>query len=298
MNSINGKILKSIGGFYHVETPDGVLICKARGLFRLKGVSPVAGDIAKVHFNGGEDAEPIITEIQERSNIIIRPPLANIDLAVIVSSTTEPPPNAFVLDKLIIIFENMGIEPCLVFTKTDKKMKQSFFDIYENAGFRVFTVDNTTGEGTDKLRKFLTGKTSALIGNSGVGKSSLLNRLLPELQLDTAEISKKLGRGKHTTRQVELFKYKNELGTGYIADTPGFSTVEAWRYGDLPSGKVAGCFREFRPFIGKCRYAGCRHIKEDGCEIITALNENKLSKSRYDSYTRIFEEARIKENTY
>jgi ribosome biogenesis GTPase len=295
MNKITGKILKSVGGFFHTETPDGVLLCTARGLFRLKEISPVAGDNVTVDTS---EATPVITEIAERKNHIIRPPLANLDALIIVISTVEPKPNRLILDKLIAIFESKEIEPVLLFTKIDKKEEAELREIYIKAGFEVFAIDNESGEGAEELRTFLQGKTCAFIGNTGVGKSSTLNSLFPDLKLETAAISKKLGRGKHTTRQVELFRIGKIGENSYIADTPGFSTVEAAKYGELLSDNVGLCFRELVPFLPQCKFAGCRHIKEEGCAVIAAVEEGKISRSRFESYKRIYEEAWAEERNY
>lgn len=293
MSIVSGKILKSVGGFYTVEAPCGVLNCKARGVFRVKNISPMAGDIARVQLD--DNAEPLIVDIADRKNSIIRPPLANLDAALLVVSTCEPAPNAFVLDKLIAIFESKDIEPVLVFTKKDKLVCSEFISIYEKIGFTVFAVDNTSGDGAEQVISYIKGKTTALIGNSGVGKSSLMNLIKPDLKADTNEISKKLGRGRHTTRQAELYKLDENT---YIADTPGFSTVEIGKYGAIPSTELMGCFREFAEFNGKCRFNNCVHMKEAGCLVTEAVKNGIISESRYGSYTRMYEEAKIAENTY
>jgi ribosome biogenesis GTPase len=300
MNSINGKIIKSVGGFFHVEKPagrsgdppDGVLLCTARGVFRLKEITPVAGDNVVVDLGG---STPVITDVLERKNHIVRPPLANLDAAIIVVSTVEPKPNRLILDKLIAIFESKEIEPVLLFTKIDKREEAELREIYVKAGFSVFSIDNTSGAGAEELRAFLMNKTCALIGNTGVGKSSTLNNLFPDLSLETAEISKKLGRGKHTTRQVELFRIAED---SYIADTPGFSTVEAAKYGELISDNVALYFREFVRFLPQCRFAGCRHLKEEGCAVIKALEAGEISESRFGNYVKIYEDAWAEERNY
>jgi len=304
MNKTTGKIIKSVGGFFHTETSDGLLLCNARGVFRLQNITPVAGDNVVIDTT---DSSPVITEILERKNHIVRPPLANLDAAVIVVSTVEPVPNKLILDKLIAIFENKDIEPVLLFTKIDKQEEAELRDIYRKAGFVTFAVSNTDNTGFDELREFLPGKTSAFIGNTGVGKSSTLNSLFPGLQLETAEISRKLGRGKHTTRVVELHRIPENPGeagiaaagsAGYIADTPGFSTVEAAKYGELASDDVGLCFREFVPFLGTCKFGGCTHVKEAGCAVIAAKDDGKITQSRFDSYVRIYEEAYKNERTY
>lgn len=293
MAIVTGKILKSVGGFYTIEAPCGVISCRARGVFRLKNISPMAGDIASVQLE--DNAEPLIIDIADRKNSIIRPPLANLDAALLVVSTCEPAPNAFVLDKLIAIFESKCIEPVLVFTKKDKLICSDFIGIYEKIGFKIFAVDNKSGDGVDEVIDFIKGKTTSLIGNSGVGKSSLMNLIKPDLKADINEISKKLGRGRHTTRQAELYKLDEST---YIADTPGFSTVEIGKYGAIPSTELMGCFREFAEYNGKCRFNNCVHMKEAGCLVTEAVKKGIISQSRYNSYAKMYEEAKIAENTY
>ncbi|MCL2698260.1 MAG: ribosome small subunit-dependent GTPase A [Oscillospiraceae bacterium] len=295
MSNITGKILKSVGGFFHVESLDGVLLCTARGVFRHKDITPVAGDNVVVDTGDICENTPVITDVLERKNHIIRPPLANLDAAIIVVSTVEPKPNRLILDKLIAIFESKEIEPVLLFTKTDKKEEEELRRIYEKAGFTVFSVNNTENTGTEAVRDFVQNKTCALIGNTGVGKSSTLNNLFPGFKLETAEISKKLGRGKHTTRQVELFGIDEN---SYIADTPGFSTVEAAKYGELISENVALYFREFVQFLDKCRFAGCSHTKEEGCAVINAKESGKINAGRFENYVRIYKDAWAEERSY
>ena len=291
---MTGLIIKALGGIYTVEASDGVYECKARGVFRKRGVSPVCGD--NVDFSLEEDGTGVITEIHERKSLLIRPPLANLDLLVFVSSVCEPEPNLLLLDKFIAIAEYKKINPAIVFTKIDKGDCEEYCSIYSRAGIAVFTVDNTTGEGSDKVREFLKGKLSAFTGNTGVGKSSLLNNIFPQLQLATNEISRKLGRGKHTTRHVELFKVE---GGGYVADTPGFSSFDTNRYDIIFKDDLAGCFCEFREYIGKCRFANCSHTKEKGCAVIQAVKDGKIAPSRHESYKEMYEQAKqLKEGEY
>lgn len=279
---MDGKILRAVGGIYEVETDEKHLLCKARGIFRNRSISPCAGDFVRV--SAEDNAEPIIEEIYERKNVLVRPPLANLDIAVLVISACEPAPNTYVIDKLIAVFEEKGIESVLVFTKMDKADCAELARIYENIGYRCFFTDNLTGEGTKPLEDYLKGRTAALIGNSGVGKSSLINCIFPDLEKQTGEISRKLGRGRHTTREVTLYPYHG----GYIADTPGFSTVEIGRYANIQKKDLKGCFREFS---GKdCRFADCVHLKETGCGVREALEAGKISESRYRNYERIFGE--------
>lgn len=286
--AFEGIITKAVGGVYYVDALNGFsenVKCVARGIFRNRGISPSAGDYVTVETN--ENAQPVITEIRERKNFLVRPPLANLDVIVFVNSTSEPAVNGFILDKLIAIADSKEIEPVVVFTKIDLKSADEYPDIYRKIGIKVCSVDNTTGDGAEEVRTLISGKISAFIGNSGVGKSSLLNVLYPELNLETAHTSRKLGRGRHTTRQVELFKRDN----GYIADTPGFSTVDTERYCRLSKYELDGAFREFRLFVEKCEFSDCAHIKERGCAVRAAVEGGDIAQQRYSSYLRMYEEA-------
>ena len=279
---LKGRIIKSVGGIYEVETADGNYQCKARGIFRSKGISPYTGDFVRICAE--DNAEPVIEEIFERKNELIRPPMANLDIVLLVISACEPYPNAYVIDKLIAVFESKGIETVPVFTKQDKSDSGELVSVYESLGYHCFKVDNTTGQGSDEIKEYINGKTVALIGNSGVGKSSLINCIFPELARATGEISKKLGRGRHTTREVTLYRF----GEGYIADTPGFSTVEVNRYIDIPKEELKECFREFDG--AECRFANCVHLKEAGCTVREKLAAGEIAKSRYESYERMYAE--------
>ncbi len=281
-----GIITKAVGGNYDVVTSDGVICCAARGIFRKNKISPCAGDNVTVELNGSD--RPVITEIDERKNHLIRPPLSNLDCVLTVISSVEPLPNPFVTDKLISVFESKAIEPIIVMTKNDIKACEEFAEIYKSGGFKVIFSDES-GAGSDEILAAIKGKLSALIGNSGVGKSTLINRIFPELALDTAQISKKLGRGRHTTRQVELYELPDG---GYLADTPGFSTVEISRYGYVDKAQLQYTFREFKEYIGHCRYNDCVHLKESGCAVTDAVKQGKINVSRYNSYVRLFEEAK------
>lgn len=223
----------------------------------------------------------------------MRPPLANLDGIVFVISCADPAPNRFILDKLIAIADSKSIEPMIAFTKCDLEQAEELAQIYSGIGITVCMVNNLTGDGADAVREFINGRVTAFIGNSGVGKSSLMNALFPQLSLETAIISKKLGRGKHTTRQAQLYRL-SELDpqmTGYAADTPGFSTVDTERYCRIPSGELDNSFREFAHFAEKCRFADCAHIKEKDCAVRAAAESGEIARSRYDSYLRMYDEA-------
>ena len=275
-----GLIIKAISGAFYVQTKDAILPCKARGIFRKRGIAPVAGDHVRI-----EDDN--IVEILPRKNELVRPKAANIDLALMTVSTVQPEPNTFVLDKLLTVCEYKEIEPIIIMTKADLKDDESFADIYRSAGFTVIM----TGEGIhneSQILDLMKDRVSIFIGNTGVGKSTLLNRLFPDLALRTAAISNKLGRGRHTTRQVELYPLP---GGGYVADSPGFSTVELEQYEPVRKEELQYCFREFAPFIDDCKFVGCSHRKEKGCAVLAALQEGKISPSRHESYVRLSEEA-------
>ncbi|MCH5207715.1 MAG: ribosome small subunit-dependent GTPase A [Oscillospiraceae bacterium] len=284
-----GIITKAVGGIYYADALDGDfsgenIKCAARGIFRARGIRPSAGDYVKISLS--ENSEPLIADIEKRRNFLSRPPLANLDRIFFVNSTVEPKVNRLILDKLIAVADSNGIEPIIVFTKIDLEMAEGLPDIYRGIGISVCAVDNISGDGANEVRELIGEGISAFIGNSGVGKSSLLNILFPELDLKTGEISKKLGRGRHTTRNVELFK----IGNGYIADTPGFSTVDIGFYCDIPKDELDGAFREFREAAAECRFADCLHVKECGCAVKEAVESGKIARERYDSYLRILEE--------
>lgn len=270
-----------------MEASDGVYECKARGLFRKKGISPNCGDNVKISAENA--SKGVIEEILPRRSQIIRPPLSNLDVLVFVSSVCEPRPNLLLLDEFIAIAEFKKIIPVVVFTKIDKQDSTDLAKLYRDAGLTVFEVNNLTGEGSEEVKAFLEGKLSAFTGNTGVGKSSLMNRIFPELKLETNEISEKLGRGKHTTRHVQL--YKLEKG-GYIADTPGFSSFDTNRYDIIYKDELADCFCDFREYLGKCRFPNCSHTKENGCAVIEAVNEGKIARSRHESYINMYEQAK------
>jgi len=284
---MEGIILKGIGGFYYVESADGIFECKARGLFRKEGITPLAGD--RVEFTKIDDEDGSIDRILERKNFLVRPAVANLDRLFIVTSVCDPAPNYFIIDKTIAAAEDKDIEPVLIITKTDMQDPSEIYDIYKDCGFPVVIFSAVTGNGADEVKELLKGKISAFTGNSGVGKSSLLNCIFPELSLPTGEISKKLGRGRHTTRFVELYK----LSDGYVADTPGFSAFELDRFDIIEKENLQFCFREFKEYLGTCKFtSSCSHTCEKGCAVIEAVNQGKISSSRHKSYVQMYDEVK------
>lgn len=290
MTILNGTIISSLGGTFKVAAQGSEYICKARGVFRNRQITPVCGDNVTVEIDP-LSGEGMITDVLERKNEIVRPPLANLDQLVFVISTCEPYPNLLLLDKFLAVSIYKNISPAIVFTKTDKAPADEYVKIYSDI-FPTFCVDNSTGEGVERVKELLRDKFSAFTGNSGAGKSTLLNNICPNLDLATNEISRKLGRGKHTTRRVDIYPLD---GGGYVADTPGFSTFNTQMYDTIMKQDLADCFPEFDEHLGKCRFQDCSHTKEQGCAVLQALNDGLISRSRHDSYCAMYaESAQIK----
>ena len=284
---LTGMIIKGIGGFYYVEAADAVYECKARGVFRKRGMRPCAGDQVEISLSA--DGTGAIEEIKPRKNQLIRPPVANLDQLVIVASTCEPSPNPLVIDKMLALAVDKGIHPLLVISKADLGDSAELSSIYEKSGIDIVIFSIATGEGLDIIRSSLAGKISAFTGNSGVGKSSLLNCIDPHFQLATGQISQKLGRGRHTTRQVELFPLPEG---GYVADTPGFSTVDIERYEQIEKDSLPYAFPEFIPFFDQCQFTSCSHVCEKGCAVLAALERGEIHPSRHNSYVAMYQEVK------
>ena len=312
-DKLHGKIIQGVGGLYTVRITDddfannigNKVSCRARGSFRHNNLSPLAGDnviLSLVSDKSGAE-EYVIEEICERKNSLIRPPLANLDYLFITLAAASPKPILSTVDKLISIAEFNEIEPIIVITKCelDPEYASKIKEIYENSGFIVFclsAVENIAIEPIDEFIKAnLVGKLAAFAGASGIGKSTLLNRLFPDLSLSTSEISRKIQRGKHTTRKVELFPitFENDLSKcGYIADTPGFSMLDFERFDFFEKDDLVYTMREFRPYINQCKYTKCSHTKEDGCAIIGALKDGKIQPTRHQSFCELYDVLKVK----
>ncbi len=286
--TIDGVILKGIGGFYYVKTAEGVFECKAKGKFRKEKISPLAGDKVKVTIR--VDEENTIDEIYERNNFLIRPPVANIDKLFIVVSTAKPKPNTVIIDKMTVLAEKNGITPVIIITKTDLTCHLELKNIYESTGYKVYSFSIEDSSELDAIKAELKGCLCAFTGNSGVGKSTLINALNGELKLETGEISDKLGRGRHTTRQAEVF----QVGEGLVIDTAGFSSIDFTTDNRIYSEELQHYFKEFADHIGECRFNGCRHLGDKGCKICQLVDEGEISQSRHESYKTIFSE--VKDN--
>ena len=307
-DTIRGKIISGVGGLYTVQVANCekpyTIACRARGSFRHANLSPLAGDdvILSPVRDGDKGAceEFVIEEILERKNSLIRPPLANLDYLFITLAAASPKPILSTVDKLISIAEFNEIEPIIVITKCelDEAYAKTLKQIYENSGFTVFclsALENVNIEPIDTfIKESLTGKLAAFAGASGIGKSTLMNRLFPDLSLSTSEISKKIQRGKHTTRKVELFPIELNDGIGYIADTPGFSMLDFERFDFFEKDDLVYTMREFRPYINGCKYTKCSHTKEEGCAILAALKDGKIEKTRHQSFCELYDVLKLK----
>lgn len=279
--------MHSISGFYYVEAADLIYECKAKGNFRNKKITPLVGDVVEIETDGDKGR---IISVNERRNFLLRPPIANIDRLFIVVSLNKPKPNQLVTDRLTAFAVHNGIEPVIVFSKCDLGDEKPYADIYSKTPFITVSTQRGTDRGLEEISGLISGKLCAFTGNSGVGKSTLLNSLMPELSLETNEISEKLGRGKHTTRSVSLYRYNN----GFIADTPGFSSFELINDRDrIFKDELAECFPEFEPFVCDCTFRqSCSHISDKGCAVIEALKDGKIAPERHESYKAMYDEVK------
>ena len=280
-----GRIQKALSGFYYVDTGTEVLTCRARGKFRKDGVSPLVGDRVEVRELG--NGEGFVEAILPRKNAFTRPAVANIDQLVVIASGAIPKTDPFLIDRVAAIAALKGCEVIILLNKCDLDSADNLYQIYRAAGFQTLRVSAQTGEGLEKLIPLISNKLSAFTGNSGVGKSSILNALDPEFQLRVGEVSDALGRGRHTTRHVELF----HLSCGAdIVDSPGFSSFETDELNLELKRRLPETFREFQPYLDNCRFVGCSHTKEKGCAVLEAVRRGDIQKSRHASYLRLYEE--------
>jgi ribosome biogenesis GTPase len=276
-----GRIYKALSGFYFVETDSGTAVCRARGRFRVEKNTPLVGD--KVRFIHTEPGKGYLTELLPRNNVFVRPPVANVDKLVIVASASIPVTDPFLIDRMTVTARKCGCESIICMNKCDLDPADRLFDIYNSAGFATIRTSAETGEGLGALLEAMSGGLCVLAGNSGVGKSSILNMFDREFRINVGEVSKKLGRGRHTTRHVELYKLP---GDSIVADTPGFSAYEAESPADRE--ELSSLFPDISAFGDACRFHDCAHIKEPGCTVLSALERGDLQKTRYESYVRMY----------
>lgn len=281
-----GIILKSLSGFYEVSDGNDTVTCKARGKFRYQKLTPLVGD--RVIFSREDNGLGMLEEILPRKNEFQRPAVCNIEQLVIVASGAIPVTDPFLIDRMTAIAEYKGCESIICINKWDLNCAEELYSIYDRAGFTTLQVSAETGEGIDELLAVITGKISAFTGNSGVGKSSILNAMRPGFTLEVGQVSEKLGRGRHTTRHVELYPVRTDT---LVADTPGFSSFDAEEMETIPKEQLQFVFREFKPYLDQCRYTGCSHLREKGCAVLEALAEGKIHRSRHQSYVRLCEQA-------
>ena len=280
-----GRIQKALSGFYYVDTGKEVLTCRARGKFRKEGITPLVGDRVEVRELGG--GEGFVEKILPRKNVFTRPAVANIDQLVVIASGAVPRTDPFLIDRVAAIAALRACEVIVVLNKCDLDPAEELYAIYRAAGFQTLRVSAETGEGTEALKACIAGKVSAFTGNSGVGKSSILNALDPTFHIQVGEVSDALGRGRHTTRHVELFR----LSCGAeVMDSPGFSSFETAELDLELKRHLPETFREFEPYLGQCRFVGCSHTREKGCAVLEALRRGEIQKSRHASYLRLYEE--------
>lgn len=292
---IKGRIMQSVGGLYTVRVNDcdgtREIACRARGVFRHSNISPLVGDIVAVDISDGE-ANAVIDEICERRNELIRPPLANLDVIFVTMAAKSPAPMLDMTDKMTAILEYNNIQPVIVIGKCelDRENASNIKEIYEKADYKVFVLSCATGEGIEEIDQYiktqLEGKIAAFAGASGVGKSTLMNKLFPALELGTGDVSRKTARGKHTTRAVTLYPLENDT---YLADTPGFSMLDFERFDFFDLEELPTCFPEINHRIGECKYTKCTHRKEEGCAIVSAVKCGEMAKSRHESYVMLYD---------
>ena len=289
---MQGKIIKGIAGFYYIYAEDGnVYECKAKGIFRKDNFKPLVGDNVEITVLNEEEKEGSVTSILPRRNSLIRPAVANVDQAFLIFAMENPKPNFLLLDRFLIMMEQQKIPVVICFNKKDvgeKEEMEKLYEIYTGCGYRVVLSSTYEGEGMDEIHEILKGKTTVVPGPSGVGKSSITNCMQGEVQMETGEISKKLKRGKHTTRHSQVIPVEKNT---FLVDTPGFSSLYLT---DMKEEELRDYFPEFVMYEPQCRFQGCMHIHEPGCAVKKALSEGKISQQRYDNYLALYEELKEK----
>ena len=282
---VPGRILRSISGFYDVQTEGEIVTCRARGILRKQGITPLTGDWVEI---SREKGKGMVERVLPRRNSFVRPAVANVDALVVFAANVNPVTEPFLIDRVAAIAGDQNVPVYLCVNKCDLDPAHDLVRIYRNAGFSVIPTSAETGEGVEELGELLQGKLTAFTGNSGVGKSSILNRLCPGLNLATGEVSEKLGRGRHTTRHVELYRLGENT---YVADTPGFSSFDTDQMEVILKENLQYAFPDFGPYVGKCRFDDCSHRKEPDCAVRKALEEGAIEPTRYDSYLRLYEKS-------
>lgn len=284
---MQGKIIKGIAGFYYVYTTEGIVECKAKGIFRKEQIKPLVGDMVTIELTDKEKLLGNIVDILPRKNQLIRPAAANIDQALVIFAIVKPNPNYNLLDRFLISMEQQKL-PCIIcFNKKDiasEEEKAELMSAYGSCGYEVLFVSGKQNEGIEEIKARLQGKTSVVAGPSGVGKSTIINALCPQAQMETGEISRKIERGKHTTRHAELFAVSEDT---YICDTPGFTSLSLF---DMEKEDLQGFYPEFAEYEKNCKFGGCSHISEPVCGVKEALGEGKISRVRYENYVMLYEE--------
>ena len=291
--TLKGRIIKGIGGFYYVDAAGVLYETRARGLFRKQGITPLVGDIAEIDIISEEERSAYLVSVDERKSSLIRPAVANVDQVMVIFACANPPANTGLLDRFLINMEKQEIETCIVLSKTDLMQEipdelDALYDTYAGAGYRVIRLSNKTGVGLDEIKEIIKGKYTVLSGPSGVGKSSLLNNLVPDHNAETGDISKKLGKGKNTTRHTEIICVPSEEDT-FIIDTPGYSSIDLLVEDE---NDIRYYIREFEGLNEQCRFTGCVHMAEPGCVVKEKMEEGGISEKRYLSYVDIFNETK------
>ncbi len=282
---VTGRIVRSISGFYDVKTPDGIVTCRGRGSLRKNQENPLTGDMVEIT---AEKGKGMVEKILPRKNRFIRPAVANVDALVVFAANVNPITEPYLIDRVAAIAGDQEVPVYIVINKCDLDPAENLAKIYENAGFSVIVASAETGEGVEDLRRLIAGKLTAFTGNTGVGKSSMLNKLCPQLNLATGEVSEKLGRGRHTTRHVELFDLGNDT---YVADTPGFASFDTEQMDVILKDNLQYAFGDFGPYLGRCQFHDCSHRAEPGCAVRQAAEQGDIEKTRYDSYLRLYEKS-------